>query len=305
MVSKPLETTDIQTESTNFVNQVNEFITKFNVPLTNVINTDQSGFNYELSPLRSLSFTGEKTTTSHVISMHSASHSYTIQPCITMSGQLLPKLLICLQEPNGEFGPIVRAQLPQYPNVLITCSKSGKMTRELVIQFNNEIIKFYFPKEFVYIVDSWSGHKDLDMYNELFGDNCKLFTIPPHCTPIVQPLDVFFFRFWKLLAKRITNEVILYQWPVDIRSKNSIIKMHSLIHGLLSAPCFQSLICYAWGRSGYSMEIVNFESVIDICFPKNLEICSINECYFPSFICCSNCKSELCFQHFFIDYHIH
>lgn len=67
------------------------------------------------------------------------------------------------------------------------------MSRELVEQFNTLIVKDYFVKEFVYIVDSWSGHKDFDMYSKIFNEKCKLFIIPSHSTFMVQLLDVFLF----------------------------------------------------------------------------------------------------------------
>jgi hypothetical protein len=106
-----------------------------------VINTDQSGFNYELHSQRTLSQVGEKSTFVSVSSMHSISHSYTIQPIITMAGRLLPKFLVCLQEPSGEFGPRIFEKLPKFKNIYLVCSSSGKLSRDIVSKFNECVIK--------------------------------------------------------------------------------------------------------------------------------------------------------------------
>ena len=171
-----------------------------------------------------------------VNSMNAISHSYTIQPIITMNGDLLPKMLICLQELTGEFGPRVSNDLPNYPNIIIKCSKSGKLTKELVIQFNRELIKPLFNTEFIYIADSWSGQTDQEIYENIFERKCKFISIPPHCTSLIQPLDVYFFRFWKLFAKRMYNENILYSWKIDMKQRNNIIKIHAMIHNQFSSP---------------------------------------------------------------------
>ena len=69
------------------------------------------------------------------------------------------------------------------------------MTRDLVINFNEKIIRPLFKQNFIYLADSWSKHKDNEMYHDIFGGKCKFFQIPPRTTSFLQPLDVFFFRF--------------------------------------------------------------------------------------------------------------
>lgn len=68
----------------------------------------QSGFQYELTADRTLSWRGERDIIAYVDQENAATHSYTIQPIITRDGKLLGKLLICLQESGGTFGPNVR-----------------------------------------------------------------------------------------------------------------------------------------------------------------------------------------------------
>ena len=59
-------------------------------------------------------------------------HSYTIMPLISMSGKLVSKLLICLQETGGRFGPRVWEGLVIPDNIFITCSKSGKLDKRIM-----------------------------------------------------------------------------------------------------------------------------------------------------------------------------
>jgi hypothetical protein len=198
LISQQQDITQLKTNPEipqNFLQTVKNYINENHISQANVINTDQSGFNYELHSPRTLSIVNEKSTFLCVNSLHSTTHSYTIQPIVSMAGQLFSKFLICLQEIKGHFGPIVTEDLPKFKNVMITCSKSGKMTRELVVNCNEHIVKPIMKENFVYLVDSWSGHKDNYMYHEIFGDKCKFLQIPPHTTAFLQPLDVFFFDF--------------------------------------------------------------------------------------------------------------
>ena len=193
LVSNISDEANIPIDSNNFLIEAKSIIIQF--PSSAVINTDQSGFNYEMYSKRTLSQYGEKNTVLFENSMNAISHSYTIQPVITMEGKLLPKFLICLQEIGGNFGPKVLENFPNFTNVIIKCTKSGKMTKDLVIEFNIEIIKTNYTGNFVYIADSWNGQTDDNMYKELFENKCTFLQIPPNCTALIQPLDVYFFRF--------------------------------------------------------------------------------------------------------------
>ena len=94
LVSKLSDEANIPIDSNNFLIEAIIIIIQFSSSA--VINTDQSGFNYEMYSKRTLSQYGEKNTVLFVNSMNAISHSYTIQPVITMEGKLLPKFLICI-----------------------------------------------------------------------------------------------------------------------------------------------------------------------------------------------------------------
>ncbi len=94
-----------------------------------VYNTDQSGFTREIHSGRTLKFKGTKHVEGVVQSISATTHSYTIQPTISKSGKLLSPLFIVLQEPTGSFGSRVQQTLFSAPNIYVTASKSGKLTK--------------------------------------------------------------------------------------------------------------------------------------------------------------------------------
>jgi len=54
---------------------------------------------------RTLSHQGEKKTLIPFRNTNKITHSYTAQYSLTLSGKLLPKIFIRIQEPNDKFGP--------------------------------------------------------------------------------------------------------------------------------------------------------------------------------------------------------
>ena len=106
-----------------------------------VWNGDQVGFSYELLNIRTLSHKGERRTTLTAVSpKNKATHSYTAQYMISLEGKIVGKPFICLQEPAGKFGPRVHEKLFAAPNLSITCSKSGKLTKTHVKYYVKEVL---------------------------------------------------------------------------------------------------------------------------------------------------------------------
>lgn len=65
-----------------------------------------------------------------------ATHSYTITPVISRDGKMTGKLLICLKEDKGEFGPRVGPKVSElanlFGNIDVIASSSGKMSVKLM-----------------------------------------------------------------------------------------------------------------------------------------------------------------------------
>jgi Tc5 transposase C-terminal domain/DDE superfamily endonuclease len=255
---------------------------------------------------RTLSYTGEKTTYLSVKSVNSTTHSYTLMPIISAAGRLLSPVFICLQEPTGRF-PITKTMFSA-PNVVTSCSKSGKLSTSLIEYWIREVLDKVTSNRFLLFVDQWSPQADISVYenNLTKGQSCKLLVIPRRTTSTRQPCDTYFFRQWKELTRRIYHRVSLDELNIDLRSRDAIIKLQSLVHNQLSSSIFKPMISHAWSTCGYiPKQHPNFSNVIEVCFSFEETYCSNRNCDESAFICCSHYRQILCFEHFFVVYHFH
>jgi len=54
--------------------------------------------------------------------------------------------------------------------------------------------------------------------------------IPSGTTGKIQPLDVYGFRIWKNFVRKFSDNVILMHYDLNLRIRNNIIKLQSLVH---------------------------------------------------------------------------
>lgn len=281
-----------------------------------ILNTDQVGFVYEFTENRTLSYKGEKETLATAKSPRNlVTHSYTAQYTINMDGKIVGDVFVCLQEASGRLGPIVEETLIPVPNVTLTCSTSGKMTRSLCEYYLDKIILKNVHEDFVLILDSYGGHTNACSYANRFGvdgnPNCTLKIIPENCTDICQPLDTTFHRQLKYFARAISAEFTLNNSSninrVDeITTRNNVLRMQSLLHNQLSASIFEDMIKYSWFSSGLTDERPIFLTVSEVCFSflsDDKKVCEI--CSSARFLKCAHCQKILCFNCFFYEYHFH
>lgn len=112
-----------------------------------IINMDQTGFDYEITNQRTLSYIGERDTRLNVDQKNKISHSFTAQPMITRDGKTFGKLLLVLQEntKNETFGPRILPQVQElerrYGDIRVYASKSGKLSANLIRDWIHEVFK--------------------------------------------------------------------------------------------------------------------------------------------------------------------
>ena len=213
-----------------------------------------------------------------------------------------------MQESTNKFGPFVSKNVEalenEFKNVVVTCSKSGQLTRELYKQFLEKIIEDYVKATpFVFIIDSWGGQTDAPIHDKLFEDSygeatCTLKIIPQKCTPLCQPCDVYFYRQFENFLKSLQNAPAFLKEQRKISSWEDAIRLHSLLLHQFSAPAFQPILKYAWFASKLVEEMPIFLNLNDLCFPlaslkKN---CS---CSNVAFIKCSRYREKICFTYFY------
>ncbi|XP_071575586.1 uncharacterized protein [Temnothorax nylanderi] len=296
----------LQIACQDFIGSVKSFIDVFDVQ--NIYNADESGFNLEVHSGRTLTTQGVKTVESVVQSLSAMTHSYTIMPTISASGQLQSPLYLVLKEASGSFGPRVEATLFRPANIFIAASKSGKLTTQ---HFQSWFTNVFLPATgsfSVLLLDSWSGHcpANLQEFMPSKDKDVRILTIPKKTTAMIQPLDVYGFRVWKNFVRTFSDRVTLLNYDINLHLRNNIIKLQSLTHIQLSSPRFHNLFKYVWFKSGYiDVRPPQFENPVDFCFSgkdiQEIPRCSI--CDAPAIIRCSWCKKYFCMHHFFEEYH--
>lgn len=278
-----------------------------------IINTDQTGCQYQSRYDRTLAGKNSKTVSVQRRDLNTITDdSYTAQYAITMSGKLVPLVFLCLQESMGEFSRGVQKTVnklkSEFTNVVVTSSKSGKLTSELYESFLRSVLLPYVKKEkFLLLVDSGKDQTNPTLYEKIFIDDeglctCTVKVIPAKCKQLCQPCDFYFHRQVTNFVKRIQNCSYLIETERDIVSREDAIRIHSIVHHQLSAPIFSDMLRYAWFASKLTNERDIFLNVNEVCFPvEQLKIsCS---CKNPAFIKCSFCRSNLCFICLYDEYH--
>lgn len=269
----------------------------------NIWNTDQIGFNYEYVDARTLSWKGEEITFGAGFSpKNKVTHSYTVQYIINVAGEIVGPAYVCLQEPSGKLGELVKTLLFKAPNLVVSCTKSGKMNGSQVKFFFENVAKPNIRGSVLYSLDSWTGHVNCDAYNNVDTGKLVVKVIPKNGTEFCQPLDVYFNRQLKYFVKRIKSFANIED--IDTGSRNDTLKIQCLTHFTLSAPVFKNMIRYSWIKSGLvDIDKHYFENVRDVCFNFKETECMHMECAEKAFVKCSWCRLVICFDCFFNKVH--
>ena len=126
----------------------------------NVYNTDQYGFQKILVARTTLAIHVTKRIEKKIQNMDAYTHSYTIRPTISANREFLNPLLIFHQEFTGYFGPQVKKSFCRPPNIYMTSSTSGIITKPLMKEW---FTKVFFPaagENSFFLVDSLGTYKD-------------------------------------------------------------------------------------------------------------------------------------------------
>ena len=129
--------------------------------------------------------------------------------------------------------------------------------------------------------------------------------VPAGCTSEVQPADVFFFRPFKTLMRKVTGHIISSELPYIISQREHYLDLLSQCCWLMQSSLFTSAWKYPWHRAGYEdTSPGRFQTPAEACFPTTLgDTCAEPGCLIVPFIRCPRCLKESCFEHHFIDLH--
>lgn len=301
-----------------------------------IINIDQTGINYEESTERVVGRTGARDMYLRVDSLSRNTHSFTAQPILTRDGRLIGNLTLCMQERTPDFGPMVERRVRElesrFGNVRILSSTSGKMSSQLVGNWVENVLAPTIDRELrriqevggvecseeecssdihakdaLLLADSWSGHRRVST----MAANVYQLVIPPHTTDQIQPLDVGFFRQFKIFLRRIAIEAIIQENITSVASREGAINLMSLIYNQLQSPAYHDLWRYAWRHTDSNWT----EDEISINPPPNVNSiqfgsrmnhrCEIDDCENNGVVMCSYDGTTMCLEHFISRTHVH
>jgi hypothetical protein len=201
-------------------------------------------------------------------------------------------------------GPRVLEKLKVPSNIHLAVSKSGKLDKSIMKTWVTECLDKVTDQKMVLLLDSWSGQQDQALYESV--PRCKRLQIPPKTTASVQPLDRYFFRQYKIVRRAIHERILIDDLDIDLKSRDNVLKMHSLIFDKFQSDSFRPMLRYSWFACGYTDERAGrFENARELLFCQIDEECHEDMCDQSTFIRCSHCKKHLCFEHFYIHYHFH
>jgi hypothetical protein len=147
---------DIQKPAELFLAEVPTLFSRYKADY--VLNTDQFSLELEVHSSRTLSYHDEKTTLSTARSKNATTHSYTVQPMISLSGKLVHSVLLCLKEPTSKMSDNIKNHLFKADNVVLTCSASGKLTTSLGQYWRDNVLasSIVSSPRTLLISDGWS-----------------------------------------------------------------------------------------------------------------------------------------------------
>jgi hypothetical protein len=126
------------------------------------------------------------------------------------------------------------------PNIFVNASSSGKVTKDLLQTWFQEVFFPHFGSNNALIVDSLTHYNDKALIKSATPPDkaLKILTIPPKTTSMIQPLDKYGFRLWKNFVRKFSDRVLIDGININLYQKNNILKLQSLVHNQFSSPRF-------------------------------------------------------------------
>lgn len=96
------------------------------------------------------------------------------------------------------------------------------------------------------LFDSWAEQSGNIFKDKLSDNRISILKIPPHTTGYLQPLDVGFFRQYKIIYNRMMDAARMDHQSEPLTKRWGIINFNSLVFNQLQAPIFRDLFRWAW-----------------------------------------------------------
>ena len=113
---------------------------------------------------------------------------FTVALCAAADGGKLPAFVI-FKERTGELPGQVRLQLNVPPNVRVSATRNGWMTREQVITWIERVLGSSETRRLL-LLDCYNAHRTAEVRAALDEHDVDLLFVPGGCTALAQPIDV-------------------------------------------------------------------------------------------------------------------
>lgn len=304
----------VQQSIDEFVSKIRSSISCENPPI--LFNADEAGYACELKFDYTLECKGTRYIKEKIDSKNATTHSYTSLPLVSQTGDFVLPHLIILQEVGGKFGPQVERRMFQHPDLLIMCSKSGKMTKFILGEWYEKVV--FASRELhnnILLFDSFGMHKDELLMDEHKPHNFDLRVefIPKGTTGHIQPLDRDLNRTFKEMVRNLSG---LYCSDADpriqrkaVHIRDNICLIQLLMYNQCSSPRFKGWIQRSFNICGYTDSHEPYiKSPTGYCFGTDVSRSNCDNCMAEgdprmAKIRCGWCKHFFCAFHFFFEEH--
>lgn len=153
---------------------------------SHIWNADETGFNFEHSPVSVVAEKGERSVTSKT---SNRSTNLTAMACVNANGDRMPPMLIVKGKTHRCLHTFNTAEAPE--GTVWTYQKSGWITDSIGEQWFDQV---FLPncgpdRPQLLILDGHASHETLAIIERAIEEGITLLTLPPHCTHYLQPLD--------------------------------------------------------------------------------------------------------------------
>ena len=154
----------------------------------------------------------------------------------------------------------------QVSNVIVTCSKSGKLSSSPVEYWIQNVLQLIVGNDKVLLLlDTWGGHTDQQLYSKM--KHLRLEFIPKKTTAMIQPLDITFNCQYKHIVRTTYDHVHLYDIDCNLSQRNTVIKLTSLCCNQMCSKKFIPMHRYSWFQGGYlEKNPESYHNVEEFCF---------------------------------------
>jgi hypothetical protein len=201
----------------NYFRALQNIITKNELELhpERVWNCDETGFNFEHSPVNVVAEKGDRC----VLSRTSAkSNNVTVMACVNAMGQSMPPMIITKGKTTRSLQGYNVREAP--PNCLWSFQKNGWIDDQIGEKWFDEVfLKNCGPaRPQLLILDGHGSHETLGIIERAIAENIIMLSLPPHCTHVLQPLDRTVFGPLKSAYNELCSD-FLVEHPLHVINK--------------------------------------------------------------------------------------